>query len=556
MDTRINLFQIVEYSLLYEEECNLEDAKVLLKDIPSITLIDYISRISSILYLNDQRIDIQVKILMILLIHMNPNDRKDLQERIKRAKEKKHSTFLFFWNYSNILFYDIIFKNHNNLPYRDLNGGELKRFFDTYLIINELAMKELAIKGKDFQDALKNMQLEDFTIAKFLYQRDYKSNIYSPTQILKGSKFFNYLTNHPKYGSKIPAYYKSIGVENYCDIVIAILLIVPNSAAEDTLSKTNIFTIFPEEQLLIKHSYLDTLCINESLGSLSYRKIGRDKCLYKISNNQYFILDINNVINQLYKSQVFKINAFLGDKEFLNIKAKEFSEEILLPDILGKVFKHYSKLSKECPRKGGELCDYYIRNENNVCIIEFKDVMINDDAKNSKQAEMIFKALNLKLIKNQKGKPKGISQLLNAIIDIDKNGISFDNCLTNNLTLYPVIIYTDLSFGFAGINYHYNKVFLEELNKYKIKNLSEIKDVIFISLDGLERYAHFYSDEETDFFFILDKYLEHIQLDEYKMTTFEHFLLSYLIDYKYTASEDFKKILKEFTNEVASRPQT
>lgn len=555
MDTRIHLFQIVEYSLLYGEKHDLDDVKALLKDIPTLTLIYYISAINLLLYLNDKDIDRQKSILQELFVQMNPSYRKDLLERIKRAEEKTHNTFLFFWNYSNALFYDTIFKNHNTLSYRDLDEDETKRFFDAYLIINEIAMNELAIEEKDFQDALKNTQLEDFTIAKFLYQRDYQSNISFTNQITKGYKFFKYLENHPKYGSKIPAYYKSIGVENYNDIVVTISsIMIESNAANGSLIKKNIFTIYPDEQTLINKSYLDTLCINEFIGAESYIPIGRNRCLYKISNDQYFILDINNVINQLYKSQIFKINTFLNDKHFLETKAKEFSEEILLPDILEKTFKYCSKLSKNCSRKEGELCDYYIRNNNNVCIIEFKDVMINDNVKTSKQVETIFKALDLKFIKNQKGKPKGISQLFNAIIDIDENGVRFDNCLTNNITLYPVIIYTDHSFGFDGINYHYNKVFSEALERYKIKKLACIKDVIFISLDYFEKHADFYSDGTTNFFFILDEYLNHIQRDEYKMTTFEQFSILYMRDNIYATPEDFQKTLKEITDEIKSRP--
>ena len=179
MDTRIQLYQLAEYSELYGVKQNIEYVKDLLKDIPTTTLINYISGFNIFLYLNDQEYELQKKILNNLLNKMTTSDRSDILNRIKQAESKVNAQYIFFWNYSNALFYDLIFQIHNNLPCRDLTSIETKRFFDAYLIINEQANNEIDTNNKDFQDALNGLGFEDITVANFMQQRDYTSVSYT-----------------------------------------------------------------------------------------------------------------------------------------------------------------------------------------------------------------------------------------------------------------------------------------------------------------------------------------------------------------------------------------
>ena len=553
MDTRIQLYQLAEYSELYGVKQNIEYVKDLLKDIPTTTLINYISGFNIFLYLNDQEYELQKKILNNLLNKMTTSDRSDILNRIKQAESKVNAQYIFFWNYSNALFYDLIFQIHNNLPCRDLTSIETKRFFDAYLIINEQANNEIDTNNKDFQDALNGLGFEDITVANFMQQRDYTSNLDFRNQIIRGKKFFEYLDKHPLYGSKMPGYYSAMGINNYSDIIFTIgLIVIMTHCVERAIERRRqIFTIPIDLKPLMRESYLDSLCINELIdNNKSYVKILKDRSLYRISAGQYYILDINNVINQLYKSQIFRLKAFLGDPEFFNVKAKEFSEKILLSDVLGKAFSSYSKFSVDNPdSKNNELCDCYIRNNNNVCIIEFKDVMINDNDKTSKQVDTLFSALNIKFVKNQQGKPKGINQLLNAISDIDKNGISFDNDIPEKINIYPVIIYTDNSFGADGLNSHYRRIFSEKVSSDKVT----VKDLVFINLSYFEMHWEYFANGSFELFSFIDEYIKHVQRDEYRMAPFEVFSRVYhkqknipdlpeSDEFKLTLAEVMKKI--------------
>lgn len=552
MDTRIQLYQLAEYSDLYGVKQNMEYVKDLLKDIPSATLINYISGFNMLLYLNDQDYELQKDILCNLLDKMITNDRIDILERIKRAESKAKTRYIFIWNYSNTLFYDLIFQTHNNFPYRELTNTETKRFFDAYLIINELANNEICVDNEEFQDAINGIGIEDVTVANFMQQRDYISNLDFRNQIIRGKLFFEYLDKHPIYGSKMPNFYSAMGINSYSDIILTIgWIVILTKCVERVTERSQLFVIPNEFKFLMRESYLNSLCINEYIGkNESYLKALKDKSLYKISADKYYILDINNVINQLYKSQIFRLNSFFGDSKFLNVKAKEFSEKILLSNVLGKAFSSYSKFSVDNPdSKYNELCDCYIRNNSNICIVEFKDIMINDKDKTSKKVNFLFSALNIKLVKNQQGKPKGINQLLNAISDIEKNGISFDNVKPQKITIYPVIIYTDNSFGVDGLNSHYGKIFSAQVNSNKMN----VKDIVFINLSYFEMHWEYFANGSLELFSFIDEYIKHIQRDEYKMTPFEAFSRVYFKEKNIPnlpESDEFKQIICEAVKKI------
>ena len=53
MDTRRRLITLVDYSIYYGEDKTIDDAMSLIKDIPSLSLINYISGFNIQLYLKD-----------------------------------------------------------------------------------------------------------------------------------------------------------------------------------------------------------------------------------------------------------------------------------------------------------------------------------------------------------------------------------------------------------------------------------------------------------------------------------------------------------------------
>ena len=159
-------------------------------------------------------------------------------------------------------------------------------------------------------------------------------------------------------------------------------------------------------------------------------------------------------------------------------------ENIYLPLVLNTCFSHYIKFyGDNCKNSNDEeLCDAYLRDQNKICLIEFKDTSLNASIKNSAEQKKLLSELDKKFVANQTGKPKGITQLLNAIKDLEANSISFDDSVSKSgIQLYPISVYTDLSFGKVGLDKTYNDKFGIAIDELPLQNIIVMESVFYKS---------------------------------------------------------------------------
>lgn len=559
MDTRIKIFSLLEYKEYYGLEKNLEDALELIKDIPSVTLLNYLSGFGVNLYLydNDENTG---KIQFMLVSSLLDKCVKPVQQKwaseIKKQAEKGIAP-LMFWNYSNLLFYGIIFKTFNNYSSRDLTGDEAKKVFDSYLIINGIANSKIQIE----EDILKKLHLadkiEDVTMPSFIYQKDYTSSIDFNNQVTRGVAFFKYLENSPKYKDLVLEYYKSKNVSGYLRLFTNLMILFSEINIGDDLAKRNQLLNLEEHfnHSQVDLAFIETLCINSEIKNYEENEsfsILRNRFLFKLTNFKFLMLNINFLLDQFYKAQIFSFNTFLKSKnikgDFLSEKGKNFTEEIYLPTVLNKCFPDFKKFyGNSCLNsKKEELCDVYIRESNKICLIEFKDILLNASIKNSGDKEKLFAELEKKFLANQTNKPKGITQLKNAIKDINDNSVSFDSLPPNTvLEIYPIIIYTDSSFGIEGVNKYFKEKLTTEIESLNLKNII-VKNVTFINFNYFEINEDYFNQNKLDIFSVLNCYFNHIKDADYSLTTFEVFSRFYMNKYvpeNLGCSSSFQKLL-------------
>jgi hypothetical protein len=536
MDTRVRIFVLLEYKEYYGIEKTIEDAEELIRDIPSVTLMNYLSGFGVNLYLydNDENTGkIQFMLVSNLLDKCDTAVQQKWGLEVKKQAEKGFAPIMF-WNYSNLLFYGLIFKTFNNHSSRDLTSDEAKKVFDAYLIINGIANSKIQIEEDNIKKANEADKIEDVTMPSFIYQKDYASSIDFSNQVTRGIAFFKYLENDPKYKDLVLEYYKSKNVTGYLRLFKNLMVLFTEINVGNDLVKrnqlANLQDYFSENEVDL--AYIETLCVNseivnyiedESFGTL------RNKFLYKLNKFQFFILNINFLLDQFYKAQIFSFNAFLKTKgikgDFLSEKGKNFTENIYLPLILDTCFPHYVRFYGDaCVNSNKEeLCDAYLRESNKICLIEFKDVLLNASVKNSADKDKLFAEFDKKFVANQTNKPKGITQLVNAIKDIETNSVSFDNSVSKDgLEIYPVIVYTDLSFGIEGVNKKFKEKFIIEIQKLNLKKVV-VKDVTFINLNFFEIREDYFAKKLLNPFQMLDNYHEHTLNPDYMLTPFEVF---------------------------------
>lgn len=306
--------------------------------------------------------------------------------------------------------------------------------------------------------------------------------------------------------------------------------------------------------------YLDTLCINNSIYNYktdeSFTTL-RNCFLYKVDSQRYYILNVNFLFDHFYKSQVFAFSNFLKERkitsEFLAIKGKDFTDKIYFPEIIKNCFPTYTTYFGDAciNSKNEELCDSYIREGSKIILIEFKDVLLNAKIKNGADEVALFREFNTKFVENHTGKPKGIKQLLAAISDIETNSVSFDSDLPmDKLTIYPAIVYTDLSFGADGLNKTYRKKFKDLVEKIDIENVT-VNDLTFINLNFFEQRQDYFAEGIDKIFELLDGYHEHVKNENYELTAFEVFSRFYTRE-NYSEEIGQPKIYLKFQKEIVN----
>jgi hypothetical protein len=544
MDTRVRIFTLLEYKEYYGQNKTIEDAEELIRNIPSVTLLNYLSGFGVNLYSHDNDENtgkIQFMLVSNLLNKCNATVQQKWVSEVQKQAEKGFSPIMF-WNYSNLLFYGIIFKTFNSYSSRDLTGDEAKKVFDAYLIINGIANSKIQIEEETLKKANALDKIEDVTMPSFIYQKDYASSLDFSNQVTRGIAFFKYLENDQKYKDLVLEYYKSKNVTGYLRLFKNLMILFTEINVGNDLARrnqlANLQKYFTNNEIDL--AYIETHCINseianyiqdESFGTL------RNKFLYKLNKFQFFTLNVNFLLDQFYKAQIFSFNAFLKSKsikgEFLSEKGKNFTEGIYLPTVLDTCFPYFEKFYGDycINSKKEELCDAYLRESNKICLIEFKDVLLNASAKNSGDKEKLFTELEKKFLANQTNKPKGITQLINAIKDIEENSVSFDSTIpTTELEIYPIIVYTDSSFGIEGVNKYFKEKFLKEIESLNLQNIL-VKDVTFINLNYFEINEDYFNQKYLDIFKVLNGYFNHTKEASYTLTPFEVFSRFYMNTY-------------------------
>ena len=549
MDTRASFFLLLDYKIYYGEEKSLDQVVSLINGIPSLTLINYLSGFNVNLYLHDNDDDtgkIQFQLVNSLLCKCDDRVQAHWVEVVRREGNNGFKPIMFY-NYSNLIFYNIVFKNFNDLPCRDLTSEEARRFFDAYLIINSEVNNKYDIDYSKCKEEIRSGHIENVTITNFIYQRDYTSTLDFSNQIIRGIEFFKYLENDPIYGPYIPDYYKNKNVNGYLDMLRSLGALIcyigiPNERRCQLAILENEINAN-----IVNEEYLESLSINKKIGNyvedISFKNL-RERPLYRFDRYRFFILDINFLFDQFYKAQVFSFNSFVklrgGLDNFLSDKGKHFTEEKYMPKIIDKCFPNYVRFYGDSCKDSNneELCDAYIREKNRICIIECKDVILNAGIKNSGDKAKLFEEFDKKFVKNEKGKQKGITQLYNAIIDIDSHSVSFDSFIDSDIELYPVVLYTDNSFGIDGLNKYYRELFEHRLNGVKLK--ISVKPIIFINLNYFEMHCEYFANNRLDIWNLIDEYNRYIEKPNYELTPFEIYSRWYMNKY---VPEDFNSNL-------------
>jgi hypothetical protein len=189
----------------------------------------------------------------------------DIFKKIFQKHVDQQQWPIVFWQYSNLLFYELIFRNFNSQPTRDLTNDEAQRVLDAYLILNCVTSERFKITTEEVQEAAAKDETESILLPNFIYQKDYISTTDFANQITRSLKLFEYLENSEKFKPFVTDYYKHIHVKDCKDLIYNILTVFTQVGIHEPITSRKQLIPLGNLLPLINIEYINSLNINDRI---------------------------------------------------------------------------------------------------------------------------------------------------------------------------------------------------------------------------------------------------------------------------------------------------
>ena len=221
----------------------------------------------------------------------------------------------------------------------------------------------------------------------------------------------------------------------------------------------------------------------------------RENPILNIEGDDHLVLDVQFLAELLFRGLFFKLFFSLPSE-----KREDFSSlwgrllELSLVELLEHFYPAAAGLLRyDLPYDGGQI-DALLDFGDAIVVFEFKHFTLIHNAKYSHDAASLEKELRLKLVENQKGKPKAVRQLIasaNAIREGRVPTILGSRSAQGKMAvLYPVVVVADDGLEALGVNSFLNEVFQENVREVETRPLTvmsvqELEDVLPCTQAGL-----------------------------------------------------------------------
>lgn len=526
MDMILKYARGISYSQLYKGEN--DTIEMLIKDLPTCESVMWLS------FLVHQKITLtvaqtEINILMPVLFQLN----SDLHHRILNfIGGRTFSTDQFFDLQSLLKMIEYLLQHHNSYR-RELSKDDKSNLFKAYLIVCDdyLVQKEEVNQDGTYSadEMLKLYMPFELRMNSVLSIKD------SLIELVKSKLFLDdFASNDQRFSSYIDAYIRG----KHCESVSKYMLMLFSLSAELICNekKTNIIKIGLSDSVTMC-SFLDNFCINipDNIDDVNIQ----EKPLYKVDHNTYCFLYIKFFVDKLFHSLLFDLAKELENQRLIDTKktpayvqikqlvGQKFTEQYLFYKVIDRILadkRYEKKTGEEMSKISDGLPDFYANKGQRVFLFEFKDIQLNKKVVTSGDYDTIIKAAEKELVENEKGRPKGITQLAN---DIDKYlaDIVGKDRVSEKLYVYPILVYSDSSFDIEGFNYYLNNRFHEIIRTRNIPSNIHIKDVLMVNIDTLIMFEKAFSDKKLKFDVLINEYISYKNSKEqYQVVPFNKFL--------------------------------
>ncbi len=550
MKEQITTLATVTFRDIFPDEQKPEISD-LLKEIPSCTILTIIGHFMAQIHAKEVNFELQKEMIQRWVNQQNPEVRSTVLKKFEEYIKKHQGGFTFFNNVTSLYFIQELFKNFNSIPDRDLTAEEELSLIKAYLIVSE------TWSDKEIEHLKQRPQNDDELISYVLPFQMTHNEIQSykdfRAQLIKAVYFFRFLEKDADLGKYLPDFLNKYGLSSWNEYLKHTLIPYVFS-----LSGTNSTVLVFDETNKIETDYWDSFSIDlENYEAKPDFLELREFPVYKLQEYNYLFYNYNFIIDKLFQSLQFVFSKVLVEKDvvknFGDFKSKYYSEKFSENVMLYEAVEHCIANQKNIISFNGEELaahlgekspDYYIRIDNNLIIIEFKDVLMGAVPKVSYDFESISTEISRKLIKNEGGKAKGVGQLAKFINDIPNGGFDFDPIAGDKLNIYPMLIVSDSALTLFGINYF----LAEKLDSLITANQhKDVKHLALMHLDTILLFQDDFNENRVNFYDILIGYDWDFNQENsfYKFRNLDSYFIDY-INHNRIPLRNMPEMLKEF----------
>jgi len=505
----------------------LPNPEYLLADIPSRLVIGILSYINGRLYINDA-IKEQEHLFNLLIARLEEAEFNSIRTNYIQfvASYSREDIYIFpLYTLLQIIEWEVT--HYRRISFTDSTAEQELKVLQTILVFNELLDISHIKKGPDVD---KNEILIKLIWENSLQQLEFTRRKLFFNQFLMGIDFIKYL--EANYHSHLESYLGYLGISQKEDIFRGIFELLVNGYNKEDQSYRFSFPVsILKKNRLLEQFVLDLENLNTQeyidSGNHMYFKGLRKFPLLKHDNETFDVVNWNFVSDKMTTNALifdFYYNSTIKDEmrfdDYRSEIGLKFSEKNYLVTFLRNTFNSSNYIHLTSEDNEAITSDYYLRLDNKIIIIEYKDYIMADAIKHSNYNQ-IKEYIDVNFIRSKKGKPKGVTQLITQIDKLDKEYNIIEDFIEigldkSRLIIFPVIITKDFSFTVNGLNHYLNEHFKSEIRKKKYPFFL-IEDLIIVDLKRLMDWAEDLESDKLSLPSLLNNYL--LKLSFYKEVT-------------------------------------
>lgn len=393
-------------------------------------------------------------------------------------------------------------------------------YYKALLVANSLTINkgqgEIPYQTDDIELYLASCFLTQFGSADFIYSN---RHLLLLTQTVKCIRFFEYAVKDEMLSPLVDDFCHYYGITNwwmYPKAFWSVYLMTNGKASVINMEGLSFKEAAQYLAVIDKSSIsCDAVVLKEQ--NVDYTAF-RAKPLLKLSDSEFVAFNLQFIIERIYSGLYFDFRTFAENRginrsDFKRHFSTDFSEHTLFCDALKQSMKNnFDVLMTEYDCKKADVSkdaeqasppDFYARKGNLVVLFENKDILFSQDTKEAGTVSAYINFLRTRFYQNEKGKAKGVVQLLNLVGKIRSGEFQkrWDSECPTDAIVYPVLVVPEAKFTMFGV-----KNFLQSWQKESEVSNENVKPVALADIGTICLYQHEFA--KNGILSYLDEYYE------------------------------------------------